>query len=70
MKFNKQRTTLFILTIAIVIFILMSIFNNNHTVDTSEFLINKPWEKEIHIVNSDYMKHYLYSITGFYKELP
>lgn len=37
---------------------------------TSEFLINKPWEKEIHIVNSDYMKHYLYSITGFYKELP
>ncbi len=70
MKFNKQRTTLFILAIAIVIFILMSIFNNNHTVDTSEFLINKPWEKEIHIVNSDYMKHYLYSITGFYKELP
>ncbi len=70
MKFNKQRTTLFILAIAIVIFILMSIFNNNHTVDTSEFLINKRWEKEIHIVNSDYMKHYLYSITGFYKELP
>lgn len=70
MKFNKQRTTLFILAIAIVIFILMSIFNNNHTVDTSEFLIDKPWEKEIHIVNSDYMKHYLYSITGFYKELP
>ena len=70
MKFNKQRTTLFILAIAIVIFILMSIFNNNHTVDTSEFLINKPWEKEIHIANSDYMKHYLYSITGFSKELP
>lgn len=70
MKFNKQRTTLIILAIAIIIFILMSIFNNNHTVDTSEYLINKPWEKEIHIVNSDYMKHYLYSITGFYKELP
>lgn len=70
MKFNKQRTTLFILAIAIVIFILMSIFNNNHTVNTSEFLIKKPWEKEIHIVNSDYMKHNLYSITGFYKELP
>lgn len=70
MKFSKQSTTLYILAIVIVIFILMSIFNNNHTVDTSEFLINKPWEKEIHIVNSDYMKHYLYSITGFYKELP
>lgn len=70
MKFNKQRTTLFLLATAIVIFILMSIFNNNHTVDTSEFLISKPWEKEIHIVNSDYMRHYLYSITGFYKELP
>lgn len=70
MKINKQRTTLFILAVAVIIFILMSIFNNNHTVATSEYVINKPWEKEIRIVNSDYMKHYLYSITGFYKELP
>lgn len=70
MKINKQRTTLFILAVAVIIFILMSIFNNNHTVNTSEFVINKPWEKEIRIANSDYMRHYLYSITGFYKELP
>lgn len=70
MKINKQRTTFFILAVAVIIFILMSIFNNNHTVDTSEYVINKPWEKEIRIANSDYMKHYLYSVTGFYKELP
>lgn len=70
MKFNKQRTTVFILAIAIVLFILMSIFNNHYTIATSEFLIDAPWEKEIHIINSDYMKHYMYSITGFYEELP
>lgn len=58
MKFNKQRTTVFILAIAIVLFILMSIFNNHYTIATSEFLIDAPWEKEIHIINSDYMKHY------------
>lgn len=69
MKINKQRTTFFILAVAVIIFILMSIFNN-HTVNTSEFVINKPWEKEIRIANRDYMRHYLYSITGFYKELP
>lgn len=70
MKFNKQRTTLFLLVAALIVWILLSIFNNNHTIDTSETLINKPWEKEIHIDNSDYMKHHLYSLTNFYKELP
>lgn len=70
MRFNKQRSTLLIFSSIILILILLSIFNNNHTVDTSEMLINKPWEKEIVIENSDYIKHYLYSITGFYKELP
>ena len=70
MKFNKTRTTLFILLAAIIVLILMSIFNNNHTVDASEMITERPWEKNIRIVNSDYMKHYLYSITGFYQELP
>ena len=70
MKINKQRTTIFILVTVFIVFILLSIFNNSKTVDTSEAIINKPWEKEISISNSDYMKHYLYSVTGFYKELP
>lgn len=70
MKLNKQGTTLLILAMGIIVLILLSIFNNNHTVDTSEVLIPQPWEKDIRIINSDYMKHYLYSITGFYKELP
>lgn len=71
MKLNKQgTTTLLILAMGIIVLILLSIFNNNHTVDTSEVLIPQPWEKDIRIINSDYMKHYLYSITGFYKELP
>lgn len=70
MKINKQRTTIFILATVFIVFILLSIFNNSKTVDTSEAIINKPWEKEISISNSDYMKHYLYSVTGFYKELP
>lgn len=70
MKWNRQRTTLFIVVGALIVFVLLSIFNNNHTVDTAETLIDKPWEKEIRIGNSDYMKHYLYSLTGFYKELP
>ena len=59
MKINKQRTTIFILVTVFIVFILLSIFNNSKTVDTSEAIINKPWEKEISISNSDYMKHYL-----------
>lgn len=70
MKFNRQQSNIFLLLTAIIMLILMSIFNNSHTVITSDILIDRPWEKEIKITNSDYIKHYIYSITGFYKELP
>lgn len=70
MKVNRQRTTIFIIVLVIIVLVLMTVFNNNHIVDTSEFLINRPWEKEIRIGNSDYMRHYLYSATSFYEDLP
>lgn len=70
MKLNKQQTTFFIGFILLTIFLWMTIFNNSHTINTTEILVNKPWEKEIHIDNHEYLQHYIYSLTGFYHDLP
>lgn len=50
--------------------LLLSIFNNHHTTDTAGILVDRPWEKDIRTVNLDYLKHYLYLLTGFYHDLP
>lgn len=70
MTLNKRKSFLYLSVLTVIAFIFFSIFNNSHTIETHDTVIDRPWEKYISIYNWDYLKHHLYTLLGVYKGYP
>jgi restriction endonuclease Mrr len=69
MKFNKTLSTVLILALTLLLLFLF-LFRNYQMVQSGDVLIPRAWENHILLEGGDYLRHYFYTLTGLYKELP